>query len=355
MSSDTSLKRALPACDQKSPELLAQGSDASHGCSGSGVKRGKLDTGPCQPGPGPSNVHEAFLWPIRKLAMACADSDREHRLRNLLAQGVCASSDFSGMGGDREIMRLLEGVMAQRQFPLDAPWTPGCRFRHVRSCDIAPLPRRVLTYCSVAFDQRCSCVMTDLLERLPAEFRQQVDSMCPAKDDDAEICETKYDLIDSYLCMNRHEIFSESEAYCEVHEGLCSVDRWATACQQGSSSSSGSSSHKPQPLRLNSAGTVCVGWSSVGKRKRFGHSSELPHSVWLRERQYRAESDLEDMFFQECTVLYPAQTKLAIPLAASHQVLTIKTGPQAQGHPSARTPSLSVGRPHRSCTLAGAL
>ena len=84
-----------------------------------------------------------------------------------------------------------------------------------------------------------------------------------------------------------------------------------------------SSNHKP--LRVNSAGTVCVGWSSVGKRKGFSHCSEVPHSVWLRERQFRAEADLEDMFFQECTVLYPAQTKLATPLACSHQVLTIKT------------------------------
>ena len=60
-------------------------------------------------------------------------------------------------------------------------------------------------------------------------------------------------------------------------------------------------------------------------RGRFSHESELPHSVWLAERAARAQQQLEDLVFVECTAQYPAAEKLII-----------NSNPLHLGHPARR-------------------
>ncbi|CAE7319270.1 unnamed protein product [Symbiodinium sp. CCMP2456] len=278
---------------------------------------------------GPRSVQEAFRWPETKLDQVCKDPNREHRLRSLLEHGVLASSDFSGMGGDREIMRQLGLVMQARQWPLDA----AARFRHVRACDIGRLQRTVLSYMSMNHDDFGSCVTGDLMERLPSTFLETISDMQPSEGDDVDTCVRKNSLIDSFIKENRAEIFAGSASYCYVHDNMCLTDRGLHLQDEQSQ----------VPLRVNLAGTTCVGWSAVGSRKGFGHTSEVAHSVWLNERLHNAEALKEDMFIHECTMLYPAQEKLADPLSETHVVLSIKTGPQSQGFPSSRNRTLSAG------------
>eukprot|EP00975_Prorocentrum_lima_P009220 1963361-Prorocentrum_lima.AAC.1 len=64
---------------------------------------------------------------------------------------------------------------------------------------------------------------------------------------------------------------------------------------------------------MNNAGNCCQGWSSAGPQKRFAHPSEIPHACWLTKRKVAVELDLEDGFFEECTVRYPWVTKLREP------------------------------------------
>ena len=280
---------------------------------------------------GPQSVQEAFMWPERKLQQVCKDPDRERRLRSLLQSGVLASSDFSGMGGDREIMRQLDLVMQARNWPLDVP----TRFRHVRACDIGRLQRTVLSYASMNYDGFQSCMNGDLMERLPTTFLEAIYDMQPSEEDDVDTCVHKNCLIDSFIRENRAEMFDGSSSYCYVHDNMCFTDRGLSLQDE----------QQPGqvPLRMNLAGTTCVGWSAVGVRKGFGHTSEVAHSVWLNERMHKAEVLKEDMFIHECTMLYPAQQKLAEPLSKTHVVLSIKTGPQSQGFPSSRNRTLSAG------------
>ena len=91
-----------------------------------------------------------------------------------------------------------------------------------------------------------------------------------------------------------------------------------------------------RPLSVCFAGVACDGWSSMGLQKRYSHDSELPHSVWVAERIARAQQNVEDLAFVECTSKYPAEDKLSAPMAGTHRVLHLKVDPQAFGFPVSR-------------------
>ena len=57
----------------------------------------------------------------------------------------------------------------------------------------------------------------------------------------------------------------------------------------------------------------------------------------------KAENGTEDGFVQECTVGYPADTKLREELEETHEVKVVKTGPEAQGWPTTRPRSFTFG------------
>ena len=239
-------------------------------------------------------------WPLRKLEQICEDPEREGRLREILLHGVLASSDFSGMGGDREIMAQLECAMSIKRWPLKAE---GRRFRHVRACDISPLPQRVLCHSAMRKDAFQSCVFADLLDRLPEATYDEVMALMPEKTDDMEVAIAKYTFIDSLIRERRHSICTESiSSHCVVRDRECCLQKCALQMMQEIEAEESECADEPKrmPLVLNSAGTSCVGRSSVGLKRRHADPSEVAVSV--------------------------------------------RTGPQMQGFPSQRTRSFAAGK-----------
>ena len=57
----------------------------------------------------------------------------------------------------------------------------------------------------------------------------------------------------------------------------------------------------------------------------------------------RAKCGKEGLFVQERTALDPVEDKLEHPLANTHTVVSVQTGPQLQGFPTRRNRSLTAG------------
>ena len=74
-------------------------------------------------------------------------------------------------------------------------------------------------------------------------------------------------------------------------------------------------------MRMNCAGNPCVAWSSVGSKQNRAHMSERDFAIWLAERAARAEQGCENLFLQECTVLFPHVDKVTTPLEDTHHVV----------------------------------
>ena len=100
---------------------------------------------------------------------------------------------------------------------------------------------------------------------------------------------------------------------------------------------------KPQALIVASAGNVCVGWSSEGKRARGAHPSQHPLACWVAQRLHLAREQQEDMFTQECTPMFDINSNIAQPLQETHLVLHVVAGPRLIGWPTSRDRILSVG------------
>ena len=163
--------------------------------------------------------------------------------------------------------------------------------------------------------------MADLNDRLPPEAIAVLDSMVPqdkAKVPAGEVLQA-YRTMLSYLVDNRQWLFpSDPKSFCVVHGRQCSLcpaaaatsssaKRQRTTAEIRQMSRSDDSADCPAPLRINTAGTTCVGWSSAGKSLQFRDPSERPHAIWSVERLRRAELQVEDVFVSECTPRCPVK------------------------------------------------
>ena len=100
---------------------------------------------------------------------------------------------------------------------------------------------------------------------------------------------------------------------------------------------------RPGALIIANAGNCCQGWSQEGKRARGAHASQHALACWVCQRRELAKQRQEDLFFQECTPHFDLQTLLTEPLADSHLIVSVITGPRLLGWPAARDRLLSAG------------
>ena len=98
-----------------------------------------------------------------------------------------------------------------------------------------------------------------------------------------------------------------------------------------------------QRLVMSWAGNTCVAYSTMGARAQAAHHSQRALSVWRNERKVKAEAQHEDMFLQECTVLFKYEEQLRDPLASSHKIIRVQAGPETQGFPTSRPRSFTAG------------
>lgn len=138
---------------------------------------------------------------------------------------------------------------------------------------------------------------------------------------------------DNFVCD-----FQDVAAYCCAHEQHCTVNH-----PRSHLDALGHLGVSSESLVINNAGNCCQGWSAEGKRGRKAHGSMHPLSVWLCQRKELGLRGEEDIFFQECTPLFDVEGCLKQPLASSHHVTHVITGPTALGWPACRDRQLAAG------------
>lgn len=305
---------------------------------------------------GPTTFEELMQWPQFVLKEVLSDPQRKDRLWAVLNRGLSVTSAYSGMDAPREALEQLA-----QSLRVDYLNWPQIRFVH--SCDIASLPQYVLRWLSTHKDHGSSCVFADLEDRLPQDARATLESLQPEEDSAKEEKSAAYQAMWQYLMENRKACFHEyATCWCCVHNRECRVIGDPVPSDFDSQDSLGSPGPgggmvPPQPgkkpVRIHFAGTVCKGWSQAGSGGKFSHESERPHAIWLAERMARCEQGREDVFFQECTPQYPAQTRLRSTLAETHQLLVVRTGPELQGWPITRPRVFTAGIAKRKWEWVG--
>lgn len=278
---------------------------------------------------GPASLAALGCWPTTVLkSLLCAgdgsDGERLGRLQALLLPGVCMYSDYSGLAGEYELMCQMRAALTMFASEHDAPLLKDVAVVHSRFCDNGKVQQQVLSKISEMHDKQ-SCVLADINDRLPAEARQILDTMLPAGEKiAASVAAEAYASMSTWLRDNRSWVFpSQPFCKCIVHEKMCPVFPQGNNPDEGPvrsppskrvrrklfQSESSESCRRPlqQKLRVNVAGTTCIGWSQAGKGLHFADPSERPHAIWATERLRRAELGLEDMFFSECTPRYPVK------------------------------------------------
>ena len=286
---------------------------------------------------GPVRIQEFMSWPTDVIASIAAwDSDALGNLVGVLRRGLAVNSDYSGMDCPREVLtQCFEAVARFKCIDKNE-----FRLTFSRASDKGQLQKNILTRIATANDG--SCVMGDILERLPKSARKYIAAAAPAKNDPREKKIKANQHILEWLQQNRGYCFlADARSPCCVHGAQCMVFQDRTSPTEG----------RRHPIRMSVAGVTCVGWSAEGQREEFAHESEIPHAVWMTERFQAECKNLEDCFFAECTVRYPVE-RLAEHLP-NHTIISIIDGPEKHGWPSKRPRVLIFGWSNARLRWAG--
>ena len=251
-----------------------------------------------------------------------------HRLnfKRCLRHGLHATTCFSGYDAPQECMRLVSVALGHLYGP-----ESRISFVFSKACDFEEPPLRVLKETSAGK----TCVFKDLRARVPAAHLEAMEKMVPRECSSLRDRQAAFLRIERYVLAHSSEIFNlHSKAPCVVHGGLCSC-QLSRAEQRAALGSGGF------PLSINIAGSICRGWSTVGKRAGHGHESDDLHTLWREERASASRLDIEDAFFHECVTRYPARAKLSEPLRGTHFCHSITANPQSMGHATKRPRVLS--------------
>ena len=317
--------------------------------------------------PGPESLEQLFDFPGDLVDAVFADVSRADRCRRLLMHGVVEHSDYSGICAERESKRLLFQVLREQK-RLDVA--------HVftKSCDSDAQCQKVLLHMSAVLDGGASCVFTDIRQQVVEDAQNWCTAMTPGQEDDGlyarEQVEGRYKEIQEYLLSNSSWVVDQDlsspesccpcspfplwcscalpcpalqdhKSHCLVHNKPCVVNKPRDALPL------------PGALVIANAGNCCQGWSQEGKRARGAHHSQLALATWVCQRHALAQTQQEDMFFQECTPLFDADTFLVNPLKETHHCVRVVAGPKLLGWPTARDRLLSAGLSLKSLQWVG--
>ena len=246
--------------------------------------------------PGPRTREEIVQWPVDIIMRARQAGERFNNMIDMLKEGFLATTDYSGYDCPRELVTQCCAALASTD-----SWPAGVLpvSRFTRACDNDALPLKVLTYNAETVDCGESCVHTDIENSLIATAISELNKMIPHQDKDRLTKEEEAEVKEAYSKMllwlidNRKWAFKEDcSSECIIHDRECVGHPWQTSDCHGA-------------LRVNWAGTECVGWSTVGKQLRYAHRSERTHAIWLTQRIIQTEDDKEDGVFQDgCTVFF---------------------------------------------------
>ena len=164
------------------------------------------------------------------------------------------ASDYSGMDCPREALEQCSEAVA-RYFSIEAD---EFHLNFCRASDKGRLQKKVLTHISKTNDG--SCVMGDILERLPKRAQQYIAAATPAKNEPREKRERANWHIVEWLQQNRNVCFPrKARSPCSIHGGRCLVFHDHISPTEG----------PRHPIRLSVAGVTCVRLSCEGAMEGF--------------------------------------------------------------------------------------
>ena len=292
--------------------------------------------------PGPSTYEELENWPLWNLQCLDARPELAANFLQMVMQGSLNTTDYSGIDCPREVGHQLSLAIAKRK-GLDE----GPRFSFVRGCDNSRLPQDVLIQLSKKLDGGRSCVSPDILASLSDDTQKFLEEMEPPaalrtseRSEDRMQAATMYQTLLEWLITNREWLFPADATFpCLVHVRNGIRNR----CRLDPCGRDPLLDEDDSVLVFNWGGTTCHGWSSVGDSGGFAHASEKAHAVFLTQRIRMVELKKEHGFWGECTVRYPVQVKLAIPLSPWMFAVWIKADACKMGWPNKRPRMLSFG------------
>lgn len=311
--------------------------------------------------PGAQNIQELYDWP--QAAAAGLNDDELLRLSMVLGGSMVVYSDYSGMDTYREALELGSKA-AMRRLGVELP-DNGLQF--VRACDIAKTPQKILCSISNMYDKGRSCVFADIRDRLVPAAQRFLQEAAPEGKTNREVAVAAYSAITEWAMVNRSWIFAQSSP-CLQHGKDCPAHpaqgggpsskraRLESKAGQGIEHECITESAKAKgmpPLFVHTSGMSCEGWSSVGDQLQFGDRTELINAIFVAERRRRAEDGDEDIFFGECTPRFDVHKKLVQPLADTHDIYWLVTGPECFGWPCRRERMFCVGINKKRIVWAG--
>lgn len=287
---------------------------------------------------GPSSVSELCRYPYPIMDTIFADPERRQRLYDLLGPGLCETVDYAGMHCEGEAKRLMfQAILDSHK------WAPEF-YKVSRCCDNASLPQRVLIQISEQIFHGEMCVLTDMHDYIGPAGNKLLDQLELEPNASAKARSEAYASMHDWIVDNVKSLYTPGRTCrCLMHDEQCPVaGRVADELLKTRREELEHGLRQP-PLMVNSAGTVCKDWSTVGHRAGVGGMTERTHATWLGERIGCHLVGTDNLFFAECTKLYNAQEKLLVPLKRTHKVVFVNTGPEVLGHPSRRPCSLAAG------------
>ena len=143
-------------------------------------------------------IRDIWSWPqkIFKALFKSGDGRDDLRYNNLAAHvqnKILVTSDFSGVDCPRESIERSRDAFLEKGFP----WAQG-QLQFMRACDHDPRAQNVLVNSSILLDNRKSCVMVKLEDRLPDFAKQWIKASSPQRGDSRAKTKQTHEEIHTY-------------------------------------------------------------------------------------------------------------------------------------------------------------
>ena len=236
---------------------------------------------------GPLSIEETFKWPAAWWE-ALESYDTTHgtqfaaNLLQIVKDGLLVSTDYSGMGGAEETLRMLvRGASEKYNDPslLQSLTT-------VRAGDVKPYCRRLLAC-------QCGCVFGDILKRTAPATHEEFQSIKAKYTQEVAECGGKSRVaaqtIGPRLLKEAMHVFgkqfkvkddsvAQMKAFCFKHQGHCHFftlkNIWFPHGIRG---------RGRKEFSIIIAGIICTTWSSVGKHDGWLGDSLGPFCQFIQE------------------------------------------------------------------------
>ena len=268
-------------------------------------------------------MEDLLNWPRTIVADLVRDPVRgpirASRLRMQVERGFDVHTQYSGIDGPRECCHRL-GL----EIGADSAW------RFLSAADRLRKSRAFIMGLNASCGDTHSCVFGSFDERIAPAAALQLQTLLDGLEGkhgaDKELAILD---IARWLAEDRQAIFPSGQtAACYAHGG--------GQCLAAPPSST-------SRARWSIAGFTCTAYSRAGKQNRGADRSEVDRAIWMAERMALADRGEEAGFLAECVTHFPTGEMLRDPMASTHDIVWVHTGPREMGFPAERPRMFAAG------------